>query len=245
MGDGYDEFALLAAEAETSVIDGGSAFCGVVREDFAINGVVHHWRRGSRLKIAVDFDDLGPLRASQVKESIEAGVNQVRGVTDGLTFDLFTPTLSANLVCKLARLDGPSGVLADCGIPPPGASPDSVQLPMRIDTGEAWRLFTSPGVNGAIDFGRVWLHEFLHFLGLGHQPASIQKPALIQAMYNPLLWLLQEQDKGEIVRRYGGTAAPTPPPVAPGTVPASIPVRIEFDAHGRTYTAKGDAKLKV
>lgn len=249
MGDGYDyldPLGTIEQELNTSVILGGAGFCGVTQEAFAINGVTHHWRKGSRLKIALDFDDLGVLRANQVKEIIEAQVNQVREATDGLKFDLFTPTLSANLVCKLARLDGPSGVLADCGIPPPNADPAKVQLPMRIDTGEVWRYFTSERVNGAIDFGRTWLHEFLHFLGLGHKPASISDPAIIAPAYNPLLWLLQSADKQEIIRRYGGKAAqPTPTPAVPtpGT-PEALPVRIEFDAYGRTYTASGKAKVK-
>jgi hypothetical protein len=246
MGDGHDQIdwlGTLEQELSTSVLQGGTGFCGVVQESFAINGTTHYWRKGSRLKIALDFDDLGQLTASQVKEAIEAAVNEVRATTDGLTFDLFTPTLSANLVCKLARLDGPSGVLADCGIPTPNADPSRTQLQMRIDTGEVWRLFAQQ-MNGAIDFQRVWLHEFLHFLGLGHKPASIAKPALIAPMYSPIIRGLQEADKEEIVRRYGGAVAKPVPVPTPGVVPAELAVRIELDAHGRTYKAKGMAKLQ-
>lgn len=254
MGDGFDfdhldiALANLGQELTTSVLQGGSGFCGVNVQEYAINGVTYGWRRGSKIKVAVDFDDLGQLRANKVKEIIEAQVNQIRGVTDGITFELFTPSLSANIVCKLARLDGPSGVLADCQIPSPNADPANTQLQMRIDTGEAWGYFTSDRVNGVIDFGRTWLHEFLHGIGLGHQPVSIQKPAIIQPMYNPLLWLLQDTDKGEIVRRYGGAVArpkPPAPTVPPTGVPTEILVkRLELQAFGETYVCSGPAKLQ-
>jgi hypothetical protein len=246
MGDGFDELDehlhALGQELSTSVLQGGAGFCGVTMESFAISGVTHYWRKGSKLKIAVDFDDLGQLRAAQVKEAIEAAVNEIRAVTDGLSFELFTPTLSANLVCKLARLDGPNGVLADCQIPMPNASTDNTQLIMRIDTGEVWRLFAG-SMNGAIDFQRVWLHEFLHGIGLGHKPASIAKPALIAPMYSPAIRNLQEADIGEIVRRYGGRTTPVTPPPAPGA-PAELPIRVSIDAYGLTYSAAGSAKPK-
>jgi hypothetical protein len=213
----------------------------VTLESFAINGVVHHWRKGSKLKIAVDFDDLGQLRAAQVKEAIEAAVNEIRAVTDGLLFDLFTPTIGANLICKLARLDGPNGVLADCQIPMPNASTDNTQLQMRIDTGEVWRVF-SGSMNGAIDFQRVWLHEFLHGIGLGHKPASIAKPALIAPMYSPAIRNLQEADIGEIVRRYGGRTTPTEPPPAPIPSPTGIQGEIKITLNGETWVAAGPMK---
>jgi hypothetical protein len=243
MGDGFDELDehlhALGQELSTSVLQGGTGFCGTNVQEYAINGVTYGWKRGSRLKIALDFDDLGVIRASQVREIIEAQVNQVRAVTDDLKFELFTPSLSANLVCKLARLDGPNGVLADCGIPPPNSDPANVQLPMRIDTGEAWRHFTTERVNGAIDFGRTWLHEFLHFLGLGHKPTSIAAPAIIAPAYNPLLWTLQEADKSEIVRRYGGRTTPIEPPIKPvGGMQADVKITV----NGEVWGAAGPLK---
>lgn len=251
MGDGYDylddHLANLGQELSTSVLQGGAGFCGVVVEDFAINGVTHFWKKGSKIKVGLDFDDLGQLTANQVREAIEAAVNEIRSVTDGLTFELFAPPLSSNIVCRLARLDGPNGVLADCQIPMPGATTDNTQLQMRIDTGESWRLFNQQ-VNGVIDFQRVWLHEFLHGIGLGHKPASIAKPALIAPMYSPIIRGLQDADKEEIVRRYGGAVAKppvTPPLPAPGGIPAEILVkRLELQAYGRTYVCSGPAKLQ-
>jgi hypothetical protein len=247
MGEGHDQLDehlhCLGQELCTSVLSGGTGFCGVNVQEYAINGVTYAWKRGSKLKIALDFDDLGQLRANQVREIIEAQINQIRAVTDGLSFELFTPTLSANIVCKLARMDGKNGVLADCQVPPPNASPANTQLNMRLDTGENWRYFTSERIDGAIDLGRTWLHEFLHGIGLGHQPQSIQKPAIIQPAYNPLLWLLQDTDKGEITRRYGGRTTPIEPPPAPGA-PAELPIRVSIDAYGLTYSAAGSAKPK-
>lgn len=244
MGDGYDELQenMLALEHElsTSVLQGGAGFCGVTLESFAINGVTHYWRKGSKLKIAVDFDDLGQLRAAQVKEAIEAAVNEIRNVTDGLSFELFTPPMSSNLVCNLARMDGPNGVLADCEIPMPNASPDNTQLKMRIDTGEVWRLFAG-SMNGAIDFQRVWLHEFLHGLGLGHKPASIANPALIAPMYSPAIRNLQEADKGELVRRYGGRTTPIEPQPAPVPV-GGMQADVKITVNGETWGAAGPLK---
>jgi hypothetical protein len=248
MGDGYDHLdlalAALGQELTTSVLEGGTHFCGTVVEPYAINGTTYAWKRGSRLKIGLDFDGLGVLTAAQVKESIEAAVNEVRATTDGLTFELFTPPMHSNIVVKLARLDGPSGVLADCGIPPPNASPDNTQLNMRIDTGEAWRLFVDQ-VQGAIDFQRVWLHEFLHGVGLGHKPSSIREPALIAPTYNPLIRGLQEADKGEIVRRYGGKSSPVPPPSVPGQPARAVKGTISVNIDGQTWQASGPLKLQA
>ena len=127
MGDGFDELDenlhALGLELTTSALSGGTGFCGTNVQEYAINGVTYHWKRGSKLRIALDFDDLGQLTNRQVKEAIEAAINEVRATTDGLSFELFTPTLSANLVCKLARMDGQNGVLADCQIPSPNADP--------------------------------------------------------------------------------------------------------------------------
>jgi len=250
MGNGYDHdwlddhLTALGQELTTSVLQGGTGFCGVNVQEYAINGTTYFWRKGSKLKIALDFDDLGQLTSSQVKEAIEAAINEVRATTDGLLFELFTPTLSANLVCKLARLDGPNGVLADCGIPPVNADPGSTQLQMRIDTGEVWRLFDQQ-VSGAIDFLRVFLHEFEHFLGLGHKPASIAKPALIAPIYSPIIRGLQEADKEEIVRRYGGKTTPVQPPVTPPSIPAGdVKGTMTVEIGGQKWSASGLLKLQ-
>lgn len=238
--DPHDNLELLS-ELSTPVTEGGCAFCGVTVQEYAISGVTYGWKKGSHLRIALDFDDLGALRATQVKEAVEASLKEISDCCD-ITHEIIAATLNANLVVKLARMDGKMGVLADCQIPQPGAKPDNTQLLMRIDTSERWGLSESP-TGDMIDFYRVFLHEALHGMGLGHKPNSIRDPALISPMYSQAIRHLQPADIGELRRRYGSASILPPPP--PGTAPTSIPVRIEFDAHGRTYSAKGDAKLKV
>lgn len=227
----------LLDELTTPLVDGGCAFCGVNEQAFAINGVTHAWRRGSRLKVALDFDDLGALRASQVKEAVEEALREISACCE-VSHELVAAVFGANLVVKLARLDGRMGVLADCQIPQPNASPDNTQLLMRIDTSERWGLAVNP-TGDMIDFYRVFLHEALHGHGLGHKPASIRDPALIAPMYSPLVRNLQPADKAELIRRYG---AAVPRPDAPAGIPATLPVRVEIDAFGGTYKAAGNAK---
>jgi len=236
MGDGFDEFAILRAEMETSVLDGGAMFCGTTQEAYAINGVTHGWKRGSKVKIGIDFDNLGVLTLAQVKEVIEACCKEVTDVTDGISYELFSSPLHANLVLKLARIDGGSGILGDCMIPPPGATTDNTQLVMRCDTGEKWGIFEG-NVQGGIDFYRFFLHEFGHGNGQGHQPVSVRRPAIIQPMYGPLR-NLQDADKEEYVRRYGGKTTPVVPPGGARIVKGTIEVEID----GVKWRADGPLK---
>lgn len=242
MGDGDDshDFDLLRGELATSVTAGGTSFCGVTLQEYAIGGVTHGWKPGSKLRVALDFDDLGALRASQVRDTLVQCYEEIEAACN-LKFELISATLNANLIIKLARMDGASGVLADCGIPPQNADPNNVQLHMRIDTSERWGLSVNP-TGDMIDLYRVKLHELLHFCGLGHQPASIREPALIMPMYSPSLRNLQGPDKSELRRRHGGPVVAPHAPLPPGGFPLTIPVRVSFDAHGGTYAAAGPAK---
>lgn len=242
MGDGFDETALIAAEMDCSVLEGGTAFCGVTQEHFAINGVTHQWPRGSHIKWFAGFDDLGAIRAADVRQCFTEALKEISGCCD-VTHEMVASQHNANLLIILARMDGASGVLADCQIPMGNVSSDNTQLTMRLDTGERWGLSATP-TGDMIDLYRVFLHEALHGHGLGHKPNSIRDPALIAPMYSPLLRNLQVADKQELVRRYGTPKPVVIPPVTPGSAPATIAVRMEVDAHGRTYTAAGMAKLK-
>lgn len=228
----------LLDELLTPVTDGGCAFCGVLLQEYAINGVTYGWRKGSHLRVALNFDDLGALRAAEVGAAVEEALREISDCCD-ITHEIVTSTIGANLLVTLARLDGKMGVLADCQIPQPGATPDKTQLLMRIDTSERWGLSANP-TGDMIDFYRVFLHEALHAHGLGHKPASIRDPALIAPMYSPVVRNLQPADKGELLRRYG--AAKTQP--QPPGIPAELPVRLELDAFGTTFTAVGTVKPK-
>ena len=214
MGEGHDEVALIRAEAELSVTEGGCAFCGVTQEQFAINGQTQQWPRGSHLKWFAGFDDLGGISAADARNAMAVALREIVECC-GLTFEDVASQHNANLIINLARMDGPSGVLADCGVPMGNVSTDRTQLPMRLDTGEKWILSATPTGN-VIDFQRVFLHEALHFCGLGHKPNSIREPALISPMYSPAIRNLQPADKAELVRRYGTPKPVVVPPGPPG-----------------------------
>jgi hypothetical protein len=228
-------------EISCSVLDGGCAFCGVTVQEYAVNGVTYSWRKGSHLRVALDFDDLGALAASQVKDAVVAALKEISDCCD-ITHELVASSLNANLKVILARLDGKMGVLADCQLPQPGSSPDSVQLLMRIDTSERWGLSTNP-TGDMIDFYRVFLHEALHGHGLGHKPNSVRDPALIAPMYSPLIRNLQAADKSELVRRYSAPQVkPAPPVPSPAGAPAEIPVVVTATTPWGQYSAKGPLK---
>jgi len=229
----------LIHEIERPVSQGGCAFCAVELQEYAINGVTYGWRKGSHLKLALDFDDLGPLRAVDVREAVMAALQEISGCCD-ITHELVASALHANLVVKLAKMDGQMGVLADCQIPAPGSTPDSTQLFMRIDTSERWALSVNP-VGDQIDFYRVFLHEALHGHGLGHKPASIRDPALIAPMYSPSIRNLQPADKSELLRRYGVAQTPVPAPLPPGK-PLSIVGEMKVTINGEPYGASGTLK---
>ena len=227
----------LLSELSASVLDGGCAFCGVTVQEYAINGVTYGWRKGSHLRVALNFDDLGALRSSQVKEAVEASLKEISACCD-ITHEIIASELNANIVVNLARMDGKMGVLADCEIPTPGATPDQHRVRMRIDTGERWGLAENP-TGDMIDFYRVFLHEALHGHGLGHKPASIRDPALIAPMYSPTIRNLQPADIGELRRRYGSASImPTPP----GSQPQKVSSAITEEIDGVKGTATGPMK---
>lgn len=228
----------LIDEIGKSVSLGGCAFCAVELQEYAINGVTYGWRKGSHLKFALDFDDLGPLRSVDVREAVVTALKEISDCCE-ITHELVASALNANLVVKLARLDGAMGVLADCQIPAPGSTPDSTQLTMRIDTGERWALSVNP-TGDQIDFYRVFLHEALHGHGLGHKPASIRDPALIAPMYSPSIRNLQPADKGELLRRYGPAKA-TPAQIPQGPSRA-VQGEIKIVIDGQVWGASGPLK---
>ncbi len=237
MGDGHDHLELLN-ELTTPVVDGGCAFCGVTELEFAIDGVTHQWPRGSHLRYCIGFDDLGAIPAADVRKIFAAAFKEISDCCNA-TFELVTAQHQANLLIVLQRLDGRSGVLGDCGIPVGSVGPDT-QLRMRLDTGERWGWSENP-TGDMIDAYRVILHELLHFMGLGHKPASIRDPALISPTYSPTMGHLQPADKVELVRRMGlpkVSQVPPPPTGSPRIVATEIKVTID----GVTWTASGPMK---
>jgi hypothetical protein len=219
--------------------EGGVLFCGVELQEYAISGVTYQWPRGSHLLWRLDFSRLGPLSDMDVADAWTECLKEYAGCCD-LTFGKASASQVPNLLITTRRLDGASGVLADCEIPVGNVNPGTT-LKMRIDDSENWGIVQNPP-RGIIDLYRVLLHEGLHGLGLGHKPANVNEKAVIAPIYDVTLRSLQPADKGELVRRYG---QPKQVPGGGGTqpgAPMSVPVRVEIDAHGFTYRATGVAK---
>jgi hypothetical protein len=219
--------ATISRELETSVTAGGVCFCGVTAEKFAINGTRYQWPRGSKLAWGIGFSRLGQLTDMDVKDALAAVFAEISAACD-LQFEFVKNFKQANLQYLLAALDGPSGVLAQMQIPVGNVSADRTVLTCEFDDGDSFVNAENPP-RGSVDFYRVSLHETLHGLGLGHEPASIKKPSIIAPIYNPSIRHLQPVDKEELQIRYGeAKSAPTPaePPV-PVPVPGATPIVIE------------------
>lgn len=212
-------------------------FCGVTAEQFAINGRTHQWPRGSLLTWGVAFSRLGEMSDMDVKDAIIEVLKEPANACD-VSFKYIQNALQANVRLILSRLDGPSGVLAQAGIPMPNARPENTQLTLEFDDSEPWGLFANPP-SGRIDFYRVALHEFLHILGLGHRPPSVREPALIAPIYSPVLRHLQPADIGELVRRYG---APKPLPSGPAEPPVAGALPIHFSEVKNVWQGEGANK---
>lgn len=126
----------------------------------------------------------------------------------------------ADLVIRVASIDGRQGVLADCMLPGP-----RVQI-MRLDNDELWTVFMGPDVpNQSIDLYRVLLHELGHFWGMGHAPQG--SPNLMAPVYSRNIWEPRSWEIGEMQRGYG------PPKASPTPTPSSNLVTIKVWDAGR------------
>lgn len=232
--------AELEASGMRTVLSGGKLFCGVTQEEFAIGGVTYAWARGSKIKWGIAFTRLGPLSAMDVKDAITAALKEISDCCD-FKHEYVANADFANIYMIAQRLDGPSGVLADCEIPSVGARPESTRLRLRFDDGEHWVLAENPG-GGQIDLYRVALHELEHGHGLGHKPDNIAARALIAPIYSQTIRNLQPADIGELQRRYGPSQVQPPlPPVTP-PLGDSLGVDLIINAAGKKYRATGNAK---
>jgi hypothetical protein len=224
--------SVLVRETESPLASGGGLFCGVTEEAFAINGVTYSWPRGSRLKWGIAFSRLGELSDMDVKDTIVETLKEISACCD-VSHEYVANPNAANLRIETRRLDGQSGVLADCQIPVGNVSTDTTTLQLRLDDSEAWGLYDNPPA-GRIDLYRVLLHEFEHGHGLGHKPPSIQLPALISPVYSPVMRHLQAADISELVRRYGAPQLPPPPP-AGGPRPVNFKGIGEIEQDGKKW----------
>lgn len=210
-----------------SALDGGMIFCGVTEEQFAINGRRYQWPRNiGKLTFGITFGQLGSLSDLDCKGALIDCFAEISAVV-ALDFEYNPNGKTANIVLTKADLDGSSGVLADMRIPVGNVS-QNTQLPGRFDASEAWGLYEDVPPRGKIDFYRTALHELLHAMGLGHQPSSDDRPALIAPAYNVRIRNLQPADVEELQRRYPKREVQPPKPPAPTPIPGSPPVDCEL-----------------
>ena len=215
-------------------------FCGQHDQGFAIDGRTYSWPPGSHLTWSFNFTRLGSLTADDIRQAITAALTEISNACN-VTHEYVENFNAANIKITLQRLDGASGVLADCQIPVGNVSVNKTDLLMRIDDSEAWGLFENPPAN-KIDFYRVVLHELLHGHGLGHKPDSIPGIALIAPLYSRQVRNLQAADKAELVRRYGpakvATMPTTPTAPTPGT-DKLIVEELRVSIGGKRYKLSG------
>ncbi len=228
---------ILRSAGIAPATEGGGLFCGVTAQEFAINGVVHQWPRGSNLAWNLAFSRLGKLDDMDLKQAATEALQEIADACD-LAFGYTPNPKAANVLCKVVSLDGRNGVLADMGIPVGNVSDTKTQLPGRFDESEAWVISENPQP-GQIDFYRVFLHEFLHACGLGHKPTNVPGDALIAPMYSARIRHLCDLDKQELVSRYGVSKKAPSSPVPEGR--PEIQVRVRWPG-GKWHVAKGEGK---
>lgn len=227
------DYTNLLAPLLRPVSEGGMIFCACTVEEYSISGVTYSWLPVREITWGVDFSRLGSLSDMDCKDCFTAALKEISACCD-FSHKYVANARAANLLITTKRLDGSSGVLADCQVPVGNMTPDS-QLLMRLDDSENWAITEKPR-GGEIDLYRVFLHEAEHGHGLGHKPASIQSPALIAPLYSPALRNLQAADKSELVRRYGPSKVITPP--APAPQPGAKPVQVVVIQDGKQWSGE-------
>jgi len=257
MGGEHDQVTneLLALYGYRSALDGGVLFCGVSEHQFAINGRRYQWPKGAKLTWSLGFSRLGSITDLDLKQANIDGFKEISSVCQ-LDFEYTANARTANILVTLHRLDGKGGVLADMQVPVGNVSTATTQLLGRVDDSESWTIAANPPAN-VIDYYRVQLHENLHAVGLGHQPANAAVPALIAPTYSRTVRHLQQPDIDELQIRYGKREArPEPVPTPVPALGESLGVNLIIGADNSIeltytrvdgtntvkYTAKGTAK---
>lgn len=214
-------------------------FCGQNDQGFAINGITYRWPVSKGLTWGLGISRLGSLSDLDLKQMYLDIWAEIGAVVD---FDVqYNPNpRAANFLVLSRRLDGPSGVLAQAGIPMPQFDATS-QLQVEWDDSELYGLWINPPA-GKIDAYRVGLHEGLHWMGLGHGAIDRANPALIEPQYNPRIRHLQQRDKAELLRRYPAAKVKPDSPAAPAAPPSDQFPAVLLEQGGQVYRAKWEPK---
>lgn len=151
--------------------------------------------------------ELSRISRAEMLGPLQAAFDGWSAVAD-VTGTMAQSASEADLIVRVHRLDGASGVLADCELPGP------TQQRMRLDDSEQWVVHVGAGVAaGAVDLYRVLLHELGHFWGLGHAPQGSDN--LMAPTYSRQIWTPRSWETAEMQARYGAPKPRTRPAPAP------------------------------
>lgn len=140
----------------------------------------------------------------------------------------------ANIVIEVHNLGAPMGVLADCQLVPCGPLKNAgLTLLMRVDVNEQWVVANTPA-GLAIDWQRVFAHEWCHGLGLPHITA---KNSLMLPTYSQSIRGLQAGDI-EALELLGYKRRTKPKPVEPPVIDVQLSksVGYRYLPPGRAFT---------
>lgn len=211
-------------------------FCGV-RQNMELGQIGQRFCRWPENRIAWHvIEPLPSLGLEATKSACQAALADIEQYFE-LEFPYAERPGDAQVVIEMSPLGGPAGVLAQCSLVPCGVQQNSqFRARMEVDTSENWVVASTP-TGLAIDWQRVFAHEFMHALGLGH----VNGANLIAPMYSTTIRTLQPGDVAALEqlgyrRRVKPLPAPAPQPVPTGEALGPIGSRILRP--GTAYTPK-------
>lgn len=216
--------------ADASDFD-GYQFCGIA-EHIATGAVAAYWPEAP---VTWNIrDNLPRLSVADVKAAFLLGVESWERVC-GIDLRYTANGKTANILLTVANLGGPSGVLADSHLVPPGLRKNAdFQATQRYDSSESWTIAENPAP-GTIDIVRVAAHEIGHAIGSPHGGEGLMKPT-----YSTKIRFPQPGYDTEFAQRGYGPPKPDQPPepTPPTPGPKNARVIAEWDAAGRLIRAE-------
>jgi len=212
-------------------------FCGIT-QNLETGEIGQRFCRWPEDTITWTIRDALPSLGDKMRASCAAALEDIAAHFE-LEFPYVERADEANILITVAHLGGPMGVLADCQLVPCNiGDKNNVQMLMRADRSEQWVWANTPS-GMAIDWQRVFAHEFIHGLGLPH----IQTPgSLMNPTYSTTIRGIQPGDIAALeqlgYRRRTAPKPPEAPPAAPGESPLGKTVDYRRLSPGVTYTPK-------